>query len=58
MAVPVVMQNAEGERVMLQRIKAKEVKDLQGKRWKRDVVVEQEPVTGYCNSAVYWKIVR
>ncbi|KAJ8078596.1 hypothetical protein PM082_012879 [Marasmius tenuissimus] len=57
MAVPVVMQNAGGERVMLQRIKAKEVKDLRGKRWKRGVVVEQEPVTGYCNSAVYWKIV-
>ncbi|KAK1232984.1 hypothetical protein PQX77_003898 [Marasmius sp. AFHP31] len=57
MAVPVVMQNAGGERVMLQKIKAKEVKDLQGKRWKRGVVVEQEPVTGYCNSAVYWKIV-
>ncbi|KAL0579967.1 hypothetical protein V5O48_002051 [Marasmius crinis-equi] len=58
MAVPVVMQNAEGERVMLQQIKAKEVKDLQGQRWKRGVVVEQRPVTGYCNSAVYWKIVE
>ncbi|KAG7092292.1 hypothetical protein E1B28_008654 [Marasmius oreades] len=58
MAVPVVMQNAEGDRMMLSKIKAKEVLDLSGRRWKRDVEVEQRPVTGYCNSAVFWKVVQ
>ncbi|KAF9264847.1 RCC1/BLIP-II [Marasmius fiardii PR-910] len=57
MAVPVVMQTEEGGRMMLKKLKAKEVLDLSGRRWKRDVVVEQQPVTGYRNSAVFWKIV-
>jgi len=56
-AVPTPLVMEDGERFMLMRMKGKEVKDLHGKVWKRGVKVEQTVVTGYGNSAVYWRIV-
>lgn len=56
-AVPTPLATEDGKRFMLMNMKAKEVKDLQGKLWKRRVKVEQKVATGYGNSAVYWKIV-
>ncbi|THU99335.1 RCC1/BLIP-II [Dendrothele bispora CBS 962.96] len=56
LASPTTMSTPEGERFMLQKKKAKEVRDLQGNVWKRGVTVEQKAVTGYCNSAVFWKV--
>jgi hypothetical protein len=55
-AVPTPLATENGERFMLMNMKAKEVKDLQGKLWKRGVKVEQKVATGYGNSAVYWRI--
>jgi len=55
-ALPMAVES-EGERVLLVEKRAKEVKDLEGKVWKRGVRVEQRPVAGYQNSVVYWKIV-
>ncbi|PPQ76625.1 hypothetical protein CVT26_012732 [Gymnopilus dilepis] len=56
-ASPTGLQTPDGERFMLTRKKAKEVKDLHGNVWKKGVNVEQREVVGYENSAVYWKIV-
>ena len=42
-------------RVMLMKRKA-DVKDLQGKLWKKKVEVEQRAVAGYSSSLVYWRI--
>jgi len=55
-ASPTAMSTSGGERFMLIQKKAKEVRDLQGNAWKRGVGVEQKAVTGYWNSAVYWKV--
>lgn len=55
-AVPTPLATENGERFMLMNMKAKDVKDLQGKLWKRGVKVEQKVATGYGNSAVYWRI--
>ncbi|KAK7043637.1 hypothetical protein VNI00_008248 [Paramarasmius palmivorus] len=49
-AVPVTMQTPEGERFMLRKTKAKEVLDLQGNRWKKQVLVEQRHVAGITSS--------
>ncbi|KXN82566.1 Protein FMP25, mitochondrial [Leucoagaricus sp. SymC.cos] len=57
-AMPVNLDAPDGERLMLMKKKAKEVNDLAGKVWKRNVSVEQQAVAGYGNTAVYWKIVR
>ncbi|KAF9533459.1 regulator of chromosome condensation 1/beta-lactamase-inhibitor protein II [Crepidotus variabilis] len=54
---PAVMEYPEGERLMLMKKKAKEVKDLQGKVWKRGIKVEQRVAVGPQNSVVYWKLV-
>jgi hypothetical protein len=48
----------EHERFMLREKKAREVKDLAGKVWKRGVQVKQQVVSGFNNSVVYWKIVN
>ena len=56
-AVPTPLTKEDGKRFMLMTMKAKEVRDLHGKRWKREVKVEQKVVTGYGNSGVYWRIV-
>ncbi|KAI9064249.1 RCC1/BLIP-II [Trametes sanguinea] len=53
---PTVLQTPEGERLMLHRKKAKEVRDMQGQVWKKGVEVEQRAVAGWNNSVVYWKI--
>lgn len=45
-------------RLMMMRKQAKEVKDLQGRRWKSNVDVEQCAVAGWGSSLVYWKICR
>ncbi|TFK72204.1 RCC1/BLIP-II [Pluteus cervinus] len=55
-AVPINLSTPSGERLMLCQRKAKEVKDLKGKVWKRGVKVEQRAVVGYGNSVVYWQI--
>ncbi|KAI0315840.1 RCC1/BLIP-II [Amylostereum chailletii] len=54
-AVPVTMERG-GERFMLERRKAREVRDLEGKVWARGVEVEQVAVAGYGNSMVYWRV--
>ncbi|KAF5365615.1 hypothetical protein D9758_003188 [Tetrapyrgos nigripes] len=51
-AFPTPMTTSDGERFMLRKTKAKEVRDLQGNVWKRGVNVEQRAVTGYFNSAL------
>lgn len=57
-AMPVTLDAPDGERLMLMKKKAKEVLDLGGKVWKRNVAVEQRAVAGYGNTAVYWKIIE
>lgn len=47
----------ESDRLMLMERKAKEVKDLKGKVWKKNVKVRQCVAAGYGTSVVYWKIV-
>ncbi|TFK42956.1 regulator of chromosome condensation 1/beta-lactamase-inhibitor protein II [Crucibulum laeve] len=56
LAVPNILVQPNGDRFMLMKRQAKEVRDLKGAVWKRGVKVEQHPATGYGNSAVYWKI--
>lgn len=55
-ALPVTVDNASGHRFMLASRTAKEVRDLQGKVWRRGVKVEQCAVAGPGCSAVYWRI--
>ncbi|EMD38580.1 hypothetical protein CERSUDRAFT_113764 [Gelatoporia subvermispora B] len=56
LATPTTLQSAEGGRFMLRHRKADEVRDLQGKVWKKGVEVEQHAVAGWGNSMVYWKV--
>ncbi|KDR81766.1 hypothetical protein GALMADRAFT_60407 [Galerina marginata CBS 339.88] len=56
MATPTALQTADGERLMLMNKKAREVRDLHGKVWKKEVQVEQHVAVGYGSSAIYWKI--
>jgi hypothetical protein len=56
-AGPIHLEVPEGERLMLMERKAKEVRDLHGKVWKRGVRVKQHVAAGYGTSAAYWKIV-
>lgn len=51
-------ENERKGRLMLVQRRVKEVKDLQGRRWKTNVDVEQSAVAGFGCSLVYWKIVR
>ncbi|KAI0637148.1 regulator of chromosome condensation 1/beta-lactamase-inhibitor protein II [Trametes polyzona] len=53
---PTVLLTPSGERFMLHRKRAKEVRDLQGQVWKKGVEVEQRAVAGWNNSVVYWRI--
>ncbi|KAI0670555.1 RCC1/BLIP-II [Trametes maxima] len=53
---PTVLLTPAGERFMLSRKKAKEVRDLRGQVWKNGVEVEQRAVAGWNNSVVYWRI--
>ena len=45
-------------RLMLMKRRAKEVKDMGGKKWKGNVDVEQCAVAGWGSSLVYWKICK
>lgn len=56
LATPAPLQMADGGRFMLARQRAAEIKDLQGRSWKKGVEVEQRAVAGWGNSVVYWKI--
>lgn len=53
---PTNVANGDGERFMLGKRRAGEVRDLQGKLWKKNIEVEQKAVAGWGNSIVYWKI--
>lgn len=55
LASPWALHAPSGERVILGRSKA-DVKNLQGKMWKRGMKVEQCAVAGWGNSVVYWRI--
>ncbi|KAH8107169.1 RCC1/BLIP-II [Cristinia sonorae] len=56
LATPTALESADGQRFMLGKKRAVEVRDLRGRVWKKGVEVEQRAVTGYGNSVVYWKI--
>lgn len=56
MATPTTLECGDGERFMLQSKKATEVRDMQGKVWKKGVEVEQRAVVGWGNSVIYWRI--
>ncbi|KAI0831122.1 RCC1/BLIP-II [Trametes gibbosa] len=53
---PTVLLTPGGERFMLHRQRAREVRDLQGQVWKKGVDVEQRAVAGWNSSVVYWRI--
>lgn len=46
------------ERFMLARRRAREVFDLSGRRWGKNVEVEQAAVAGWESSLVYWRVCR
>ncbi|KAH8117476.1 RCC1/BLIP-II [Phellopilus nigrolimitatus] len=50
--------DSEKGRLMMSQRQAKEVKDLQGRRWKTNVDVEQCAVAGWGSSLIYWKICK
>ena len=45
-------------RLMMMQRKARVVQDLQGRKWKTNVDVEQHAVAGWGSSLVYWRICR
>ncbi|THH13845.1 hypothetical protein EW146_g6425 [Bondarzewia mesenterica] len=49
-AVPATLSRPDGNRFMLMKTKAAEVKDAKGKVWKKNVEVEQVAVAGHGNS--------
>ncbi|KAI9457802.1 RCC1/BLIP-II [Lactarius psammicola] len=55
-AVPATLGTEGGDRIMLQKQRAKVVRDLQGRVLGRSVDVEQVAIAGYGNSLVYWRI--
>ncbi|KAI9433941.1 RCC1/BLIP-II [Lactarius indigo] len=55
-AVPATLGTEDGDRIMLQKQRAKLVRDLQGRVLGRSVEVEQVAIAGYGNSLVYWRI--
>ena len=55
-AVPTVIPTQDGGRFMLQTRRAGEVRDMQGRVWKKGVEVEQRAVAGWNSSVVYWRI--
>jgi hypothetical protein len=56
LAMPIFLDAPDGERLMLMKKKAKEVLDLGGNVYKKNVIVEQQAAAGYGNTAVYWKV--
>lgn len=57
LAMPTFLDAPDGERLMLMKRKAKEVLDLGGNVFKKNVNVEQQAAAGYGNSVVYWRVV-
>jgi hypothetical protein len=57
LAAPTTLETPEGDRFMLKKLKAKEVRDLRGRIWGCGVEVEQCAAVGFGSSMVYWKIV-
>ncbi|KAH9057096.1 RCC1/BLIP-II [Lactarius deliciosus] len=55
-AVPATLGTEDGDRIMLQKQRAKVVRDLQGRVLGRSVEVEQVAIAGYGNSLLYWRI--
>ncbi len=55
-AVPTTLGTEDGDRMMLQKQRAKVVRDPQGRVSIRNVNVEQVAVAGYGNSFVYWRV--
>ena len=55
-STPTLIETVDGGRFMLQSKLADEVRDMQGKVWKKGVEVEQQIVAGWNNSIVYWRI--
>ena len=55
-AVPTIIPTQDGGRFMLQTRRAGEVRDMQGRVWKKGVEVEQRAVAGWNSSVVYWRI--
>ncbi|KAH9989777.1 regulator of chromosome condensation 1/beta-lactamase-inhibitor protein II [Russula vinacea] len=55
-AVPTTLEPEEGDRIMLEKRRAKVVRDPQGRVWRRGVDVEQVAIGGYGNSLIYWRI--
>jgi hypothetical protein len=55
-AVPTILEPAEGDRIMLEKRRAKLVRDPQGRVWRRGVEVEQVAIGGFGTSLVYWRI--
>lgn len=55
-AVPAMLGTEGDDRIMLQKQRAKVVRDLQGRVWARSVDVEQVAIAGYGSSLVYWRI--
>ncbi|TFK55231.1 RCC1/BLIP-II [Heliocybe sulcata] len=56
LATPTRLTRPDGSRFILAKAKAREVRDLEGKVWKRGVEVEQMAVAGWGNSVVYWRV--
>lgn len=55
-AVPAALGTEGGDRIMLQKQRAKAVRDLQGRVLARSIDVEQVAIAGYGSSLVYWRI--
>ncbi|KAJ7090055.1 regulator of chromosome condensation 1/beta-lactamase-inhibitor protein II [Mycena crocata] len=56
-SVPSPMPVDDGNgRILLQKKKAKEIRDLQGRVWGRGIAVEQFAVTGCGSSIIYWRL--
>jgi hypothetical protein len=55
-AVPTTLEPIEGDRIMLEKRRAKFVRDPLGRMWRRGVDVEQVAIGGFGTSFVYWRI--
>jgi len=56
LAVPTTLMRPDGSRFILAKAMASEVRDLEGRMWKRKVEVEQRAVAGWGNSIIYWRV--
>ena len=55
-AVPTTLEPVEGDRIMLEKRRAKLVRDPEGRVWRRGVQVEQVAIGGFGTSLIYWRI--